>query len=38
MVLREGLENLHELQDVAWLPMTTIGFGEEVTLEKSCPP
>lgn len=30
-------EGVHELQEVAWLPMTNIGFGEDMTLEQALP-
>jgi high-affinity iron transporter len=31
------MEGIHELQEVAWLPMTDLGFGEELTLEQAIP-
>jgi high-affinity iron transporter len=31
------VEGIHELQEVAWLPMTNIGFGAELTLEQAIP-
>ncbi|MCA3244075.1 MAG: FTR1 family protein [Alphaproteobacteria bacterium] len=37
MGLHLVIEGVHELQEVAWLPMTSLGLGEDLTLEQLLP-